>query len=58
MGEAMEIAGPNSGFLVYKPVTRKDIIDITDGLCPALRKRGLIRSSYEHKTFRENLLAF
>ena len=58
MGEAMEVAGPNSGFLVYKPVTRKDIIDITDGLCPALRKRGLIRSSYEHKTFRENLLAF
>jgi FMN-dependent oxidoreductase (nitrilotriacetate monooxygenase family) len=58
MGEAMEIAGPNSGFLIYKPVTRKDIIDITDGLCPALRKRGLIRSSYEHKTFRENLMAF
>jgi FMN-dependent oxidoreductase (nitrilotriacetate monooxygenase family) len=58
MGEAMEIAGPNSGFLIHKPVTRKDIIDITDGLCPALRKRGLIRSSYEHKTFRENLMAF
>jgi long-chain alkane monooxygenase len=58
MGEAMEVAGRGSGFLVYKPVTRKDIIDITDGLCPALRKRGLIRSSYEHKTFRENLLAF
>jgi len=58
MGEAMEVAGPNSGFLVYKPVTRKDILDITDGLCPALRKRGLIRSSYDYSTFRENLLAF
>jgi hypothetical protein len=39
-------------------MSRKDVIDITDGLCPALRKRGLIRSSYEYKTFRENLLAF
>ena len=58
MGEAMEVAGPNSGFLIYRPVTRKNIIDITDGLCPALCKRGLIRSSYEHKTFRENLMAF
>jgi len=57
MGEAMEIAG-GDGFLVYKPMTRKDILDITDGLCPALRKRGLIRSSYPHKTFRDNLLDF
>jgi FMN-dependent oxidoreductase (nitrilotriacetate monooxygenase family) len=59
MGEAIEVAGPNSGYLFYQPrMSRKDVINITDGLCPALRKRGLIRSSYEYKTFRENLLAF
>ena len=59
MGEAIEFAGPNSGYLFYQPrMSRKDVINITDGLCPALRKRGLIRSSYEYKTFRENLLAF
>jgi alkanesulfonate monooxygenase SsuD/methylene tetrahydromethanopterin reductase-like flavin-dependent oxidoreductase (luciferase family) len=57
MGEAMEIAG-GDGFLIYKPVTRNDILTVTDGLCPALRKRGLIRSSYPHKTFRDNLLDF
>jgi alkanesulfonate monooxygenase SsuD/methylene tetrahydromethanopterin reductase-like flavin-dependent oxidoreductase (luciferase family) len=58
MGEAMQVAGPNSGFLIYQPVTRHHILNITDGLCPALRKRGLIRSSYEYSTFRENLFAF
>jgi long-chain alkane monooxygenase len=59
MGEAIEVAGPNSGYLFYQPrMSRNDVINITDGLCPALRKRSLIRSSYEYKTFRENLLAF
>jgi FMN-dependent oxidoreductase (nitrilotriacetate monooxygenase family) len=57
MGEAMETAG-GDGFLIYQPMTRHQIIGITDGLCPALRKRGLIRSSYDYPTFRENLLAF
>ncbi|MCM0619892.1 NtaA/DmoA family FMN-dependent monooxygenase [Nocardioides bruguierae] len=57
MGEAMDAAG-GDGFLIYKPVTRKHIIEITDGLCPALQERGLIRTRYEHPTFRENLLAF
>jgi hypothetical protein len=31
---------------------------VTDGLAPALRRRGLIRDGYEGRTFRENLLAF
>jgi FMN-dependent oxidoreductase (nitrilotriacetate monooxygenase family) len=57
MGEAMEVAG-GDGFLIYQPMTRHAITAITDGLCPALRKRGLIRSSYPHKTFRDNLLDF
>jgi len=57
MGEAMEIAG-GDGFLIYQPMTRHQIIGITDGLCPALRKARSIRSSYDYPTFRENLLAF
>ncbi|MCF7550008.1 NtaA/DmoA family FMN-dependent monooxygenase [Pseudonocardia sp. WMMC193] len=57
MGEAMVEAG-GDGFLVAMPVTRRNITEIADGLAPALRKRGLIRSSYEHPTFRQNLLAF
>jgi FMN-dependent oxidoreductase (nitrilotriacetate monooxygenase family) len=57
MGEAMEEAG-GDGFLIYAPMTRRAIVEIADGLGPALRKRGLIRSSYSHPTFRENLLEF
>jgi long-chain alkane monooxygenase len=57
MGEVMEEAG-GDGFLIYAPMTRRTIVEIADGLAPALRKRGLIRSQYEHPTFRENLLAF
>ncbi len=40
------------------PVTRRNITEICDGLAPALRARGLIRSHYEYDTFRENLLAY
>jgi alkanesulfonate monooxygenase SsuD/methylene tetrahydromethanopterin reductase-like flavin-dependent oxidoreductase (luciferase family) len=57
MGEAMEEAG-GDGFLIYAPMTRRAIVEIADGLGAALRKRGLIRSSYAHPTFRENLLDF
>lgn len=57
MGEVMEFVG-GDGFLIGSPVTRRTITEICDGLAPALRARGLIRSGYGHDTFRENLLAF
>jgi len=57
MGEAMEEVG-GDGFLLSPTVTRRNIAEIADGLAPALRKRRLIRSGYDHATFRENLLAF
>lgn len=57
MGEVMETAG-GDGYLIAKPVNRKSIAEIADGLAPALRKRGLIRDGYEYPTLRENLLAF
>jgi len=57
MGEAMQEVG-GDGFLLSPAVTRRNIAEIADGLGPALRTRGLIRSGYDHATFRENLLAF
>ncbi|MFR9803098.1 NtaA/DmoA family FMN-dependent monooxygenase [Pseudonocardia sp. RS010] len=57
MKEVMDHAG-GDGFLIASPVTRKNVSEIADGLAPALRKRGLIRSDYPHATFRENLLEF
>lgn len=59
MGEIMAEVG-GDGFLFYEPVhlNRRTIAEYTDGLSPALRKRGLIRDGFDHATFRENLLAF
>jgi FMN-dependent oxidoreductase (nitrilotriacetate monooxygenase family) len=57
MEELMDHIG-GDGFLIILPVTRRHIAEITDGLAPVLRKRGLIRSEYTGATFRENLLAF
>lgn len=57
MVEVMEEAG-GDGFLMYPDVTRKSIMEVCDGLAPALRKRGAIRDGYAHRTFRENLLDF
>ncbi|MGF7238473.1 MAG: NtaA/DmoA family FMN-dependent monooxygenase [Frankia sp.] len=57
MGEFMEEVG-GDGFLVYAPTTRRTIAEFTDGLSTALRRRGLIRSGFDHTTFKENLLDF
>ncbi|WP_072806277.1 NtaA/DmoA family FMN-dependent monooxygenase [Rhodococcoides yunnanense] len=57
MGDVMEEAG-GDGFLLYPEMTRRSIIEVCDGLAPELRRRGLIRDGYAHKTFRENLLDF
>ena len=57
MEDVMAEAG-GDGFLIAKPVTRRNITEIAEALAPALRKRGLIRSSYEWPTFKQNLLAY
>ena len=57
MQDAMEEAG-GDGFLMYPDVTRRSIAEVCDGLAPELRRRGLIRDGYAHKTFRENLMDF
>ncbi|GAA4680506.1 NtaA/DmoA family FMN-dependent monooxygenase [Frondihabitans cladoniiphilus] len=58
MGEVIDEIG-GDGFLIQRrPLTRRYITEICEGLVPELQKRGLVRSSYEFPTFRENLLAF
>jgi hypothetical protein len=52
-----EVGG--DGFLFSLPnVNRRTLAEIEDGLVPALQDRGLVRASYTHPTFRENLLEF
>jgi alkanesulfonate monooxygenase SsuD/methylene tetrahydromethanopterin reductase-like flavin-dependent oxidoreductase (luciferase family) len=57
MGEVMEEVG-GDGFLISGPVSRQYIGEITDGLVPALQRRGLTRTDYTHEHFRDNLLDF
>lgn len=57
MGEIMDEVG-GDGFLIYLPTTRMNMAIISDGLAPALRRRGLIREEYTEPTLRDNLLAF
>ena len=59
MAEVMEEVG-GDGFLIAAQgrtgLTRKYIIEITDGLVPALQRRGLTRTDYTYAHFRDNLL--
>lgn len=60
MGEVAEAVG-GDGFLITTPhlgVNRRIIHEVTDGLVPALQRRGLMRTDYSGKTLRENLRAF
>ena len=60
MGEVMDEVG-GDGFLIISPVmrlNRRYIVEITDGLVPALQRRGLARTEYTYEQFRDNLLEF
>jgi alkanesulfonate monooxygenase SsuD/methylene tetrahydromethanopterin reductase-like flavin-dependent oxidoreductase (luciferase family) len=60
MAAAMEEVG-GDGFLFPGDggsLTRHRIIEICDGLVPALQARGLTRTSYSHVLLRDNLRAF
>ncbi|HEX3574658.1 MAG TPA: NtaA/DmoA family FMN-dependent monooxygenase [Rhodopila sp.] len=60
MGDAMEQVG-GDGFLITTPfhrMTRVYINSITDGLVPALQRRGLTRSVYSTATLRATLNEF
>jgi FMN-dependent oxidoreductase (nitrilotriacetate monooxygenase family) len=58
MGEVMAEVG-GDGFLFSMPnVNRRTLAEIEDGLIPALQDRGLVRTAYAHKQFRDNLLEY
>lgn len=58
MGEVIDEIGGDGFLFGPRTVNRHSVAEITDGLVPALQRRGLVRTRYEHDTFRENLLAY
>ncbi len=60
MAEIMEEVG-GDGFLIRLPfhhINRRYILEVTEGLVPALQKRGLVRTEYTQPTLRETLREF
>ena len=57
MGEIMQEVG-GDGFMFMIPITRRAVAEITDGLVPALQRRGLVRTAYAHAHFRDNLFEY
>jgi FMN-dependent oxidoreductase (nitrilotriacetate monooxygenase family) len=57
MGEVMEEVG-GDGYLIAGQVTRRNLSEVTDGLAPALRRRGLLRDNYTYELFHDNLMEF
>ena len=60
MGRIIEEVG-GDGFLITmhnQAVSRRHVLEVTEGLVPALQRRGLVRTAYTHATLRENLRAF
>jgi len=58
MEEVMAEVGGDGFLFGPRTVNRRSIMEITEGLVPALQRRGLVRTAYDYPTFRENLLAY
>src|SRR5262249_42812109 len=60
MAQAMEQVG-GDGFLIKVPfhhINRRYILEVTEGLVPALQKRVLVRTEYTQGTLRDTLREF
>jgi FMN-dependent oxidoreductase (nitrilotriacetate monooxygenase family) len=60
MAEIMAEVG-GDGFLIKHPfghINRRYILEVTDGLVPALQRRGLVRTEYTKPTLRETIREF
>jgi alkanesulfonate monooxygenase SsuD/methylene tetrahydromethanopterin reductase-like flavin-dependent oxidoreductase (luciferase family) len=57
MIEVMDEVG-GDGFVFTGSLTRRHVAEVTDGIAPALQRRGVARTAYGHEHFRDNLLAF
>lgn len=58
MEEIMQEVGGDGFLLFHTYFDRRHIAEITDGLVPELQRRGLTRSAYAHRHFKDNLLEF
>lgn len=58
MAEAMAAAGGDGFLIELGDLSRRSLATLTDGLVPALQRRGLVRKRYEHEYLRDNLLSF
>jgi FMN-dependent oxidoreductase (nitrilotriacetate monooxygenase family) len=58
MAEVMEEVGGDGFLFTQGNMSRRTIAEVTDGLVPALQQRGLVRTAYGQKEFRDNLLEF
>ncbi|BBZ33691.1 NtaA/DmoA family FMN-dependent monooxygenase [Mycolicibacterium confluentis] len=60
MGEIVDEVG-GDGFLIYtgsNSLNRRFVAEVTEGLVPALQRRGRVRTEYGHEFLRDNLRAF
>jgi hypothetical protein len=58
MDEVMQEVGGDGFLFTADVVTRRSIAEMTEGLVPALQRRGLTRRAYAYDQFRDNLLEF
>ena len=58
MDEIMQEVGGDGFLFTADVVTRRSIAEMTEGLVPALQRRGLTRRAYSYDQFRDNLLEF
>ncbi|CAM3465942.1 NtaA/DmoA family FMN-dependent monooxygenase [Occultella aeris] len=56
MQDAAAEIGADGFLLSTRMPTRRYLSEVVDGLVPALQRRGAVRTSYRHETFRANLL--
>ncbi|CAN5412827.1 NtaA/DmoA family FMN-dependent monooxygenase [soil metagenome] len=58
MKDLMDTTDRPDGFLiegVQHGISRRSVAEITEGLCPELKRQKLIRDKFSYSTFRENL---
>ncbi|HEY0276555.1 MAG TPA: NtaA/DmoA family FMN-dependent monooxygenase [Paenirhodobacter sp.] len=58
MADVMQEAGGDGFLITFGDLSRRKIASVSDGLVPALQRRGLMRKKYEFEQLRENLLSF
>jgi hypothetical protein len=56
--DSRSLTGPFFEVPFSGPVTRRHVAEITDGVVPELQRLGVVRTAYDYRHFRDNLLVF